>query len=94
VMLPFIFSFWTAHAQERTITGTISSERNNDPVISATITNTRTKKSVQSSSNGAFIIKAQKGDVLQISSVGVTSKSITVEDQSTLTISLPIKGNW
>jgi hypothetical protein len=23
VMLPFIFCFWTAHAQERTITGTI-----------------------------------------------------------------------
>ncbi len=90
VMLPFIFCFWTAHAQERTITGTISSERNNDPVISATITNTRTKKSVQSSSNGAFIIKAQKGDVLQISSVGFTTKSVTVEDQSTLTISMSI----
>lgn len=90
VMIPFIFSFWSAYAQERTITGTISSDRNNDPVISATITNKRTKKAVQSSSNGTFIIRAQKGDELTISSVGFASKTITVGDQVDLTITLAV----
>jgi TonB-linked SusC/RagA family outer membrane protein len=91
MMIPFIFSFWTATAQEKTITGTISSERNNEPVISATITNKRTKKSVQSSANGAFLIRAMKGDELEISSVGFTPKTITVGDATQVTVALAVR---
>ncbi|MBC7850130.1 MAG: SusC/RagA family TonB-linked outer membrane protein [Chitinophagaceae bacterium] len=90
VMIPLLFYFGSAQAQERTINGTVSSERNSEPVISATITNLRTKKSVQTSANGAFSIRAQKGDELQLSSVGFIEKKITVGDQSQLTLTLAV----
>jgi TonB-linked SusC/RagA family outer membrane protein len=90
VMIPIIFSSWTATSQERVISGTLVSDRNNEPVISATITNQRTKKSVQSSSNGAFSIRAQKGDVLQFSSVGFATRTITIGDQSVLNLTMTV----
>lgn len=89
-MIPLLFFLSSAQAQEKTITGTIISEKSSEPVISATITNSRTKKSVQSTSNGTFLIRAQKGDVLEISSVGFSPKKITIGENVEYTISLSV----
>lgn len=90
MMLPLIVSVLTLRAQEKVISGTIRSEKNNEPVISATITNKRTKKSVQSSGNGTFSIRAQKGDVLEISSIGFLQQSVTVGDGPELNFLLKV----
>lgn len=90
VIFPLMLSFWSVFAQERTVTGTISSEKTNEPVIAATITNLRTKKSVQSTPNGTFLIRAQKGDELQISSVGYVTRKITVTDAPELQVTLTV----
>lgn len=88
LLIPLLFFFQALTAQERVISGSISSEKTGEPVLSATITNTRTKKSVQSSSNGSFSIRAQKGDVIQISSVGYAGRSITIGEQSILNLTM------
>lgn len=90
LMIPLLFLFLDALAQDRIISGTISAEKSNDPVISATITNKRTKKATQSSSNGAYSIRAAKGDVLEISSVGYGTRTVTVGDRDQIDVSLTV----
>lgn len=91
LVIPVMLFFLIATAQERVISGTINSEKTNEPVLSATITNTRTKKAVQSTASGTFSIKAQKGDQLVVSSVGYTAKTITIGDQTVLNVLLSVK---
>jgi len=79
-----------ATAQDLLISGTILADKTNEPVISATITNKRTKKVTQSTVNGTFTIRASKGDVLEVTSVGFTTRSITVGDRDEINISLNV----
>jgi hypothetical protein len=57
-------------AQERTVSGTVLSQKDDDPIANATVTNRNTKKNTTTTSAGRFTIKASKGDVIEITSVG------------------------
>jgi TonB-dependent SusC/RagA subfamily outer membrane receptor len=90
VMIFLLCSNYHTFAQEKLITGSILSEKNEEAVISASIVNQRTKKATQTSPNGNFAIRAAKGDQLLISSVGYLSKTITVGDASDVTVVLQV----
>jgi len=79
-------------AQERTVIGTIYSE-DNAPLVSVTVTNKATKKSVVTNTSGRFIIQATKGQVLAISYIGFASKEVTVGDNAEITIKLEASKN-
>jgi len=68
------------------ITGTVYSSEG--ILVGATITIKGTSIGVITDINGAFSIKANKGDVLTISYLGKTPKEITIEDSSILDIQL------
>lgn len=68
--VPLILCCLYSSAQERTIKGTVVSDRDNTPVPGATVTNKRTQTSVRTDNSGAFSIVANTGDQLEISSVG------------------------
>ncbi len=84
--------FTVTFAQDRTVTGTIYSE-DNAPLVSVTVTNKTTKKSVVTNNSGLFVIQAQKGQVLAITYVGFASKEVTVGDNLVITIKLTSSQN-
>ncbi len=90
LVIPLLCFVLPAMAQEKVISGTITADKTNDPVISATITNTRTKKATQSSATGTYSIRAQKGDELLISSVGYAQQTIKVGDRNQIDVALVV----
>lgn len=74
LMLSFI-----AMAQ-RNVTGRVTSDDTNQPLIGATITNKTTGKSAVSDANGKFYIQAADDDVLMITNVGYTGREIKAID--------------
>jgi TonB-linked SusC/RagA family outer membrane protein len=66
------FSF----AQQKTVTGTVTSDGAKLP--GATVSISGTKQGTQTDENGKFSIKAAQGDVLEVSFLGKDTKNITV----------------
>jgi len=77
-------------AQERTVSGTVLSQKDNEPIANATITNRNTKKNTTTTSAGRFTIKASKGDVLEVTSVGHLKFTVTISDGSEIPVSMPV----
>jgi TonB-linked SusC/RagA family outer membrane protein len=74
-------------AQERTITGTVLSQ-DNTPIVGASVLIKGKTTGSQTDPEGRFTLKATKGQVLEISSVGYASQQFTVGDASTIQITL------
>ena len=77
-------------AQEKTVSGTVLSQKDNEPIANATVTNRNTKKSTTTTSTGRFTLKASKGDVLEISSVGHLNFTVTVGDGAEIPVNLAV----
>ncbi len=90
LVVPLFLLFISAAAQEKTITGSVLSEKDNEPVLNATILNRNTKKNTTTSSTGRFTIKASKGDVLEITSIGQLKTNVTIGDGNDLTVRMPV----
>lgn len=73
-------------AQERTVSGTVVSDKDGEPVANATVTNRNTRKATTTTMNGRFSLKASKGDVLEITSVGFLKATLTVGDGQELPV--------
>ena len=84
LMLVNIFAF----AQEKTLTGSVTSEGDNSPLPGVSITILKTSNGVQTDFNGNFIIKVKNGDVLQFSYLGFKSLSVIIDGQKTLNVIL------
>jgi len=69
------------------ISGSVSDE-NNNPIPGATITIAGTSTGVVTDFDGNYSIDASAGDVLSFSSLGFTSKNVTVGGQSQINVSL------
>jgi TonB-linked SusC/RagA family outer membrane protein len=90
LVVPLFFLYLSSLAQEKTVSGTILSEKDAEPVANATIVNRNTKKNTTSTSTGRFTIKASKGDVLEISSVGHSKTTVTVGDGAELGVRMAV----
>src|SRR5438046_119577 len=66
-------------AQERTVTGTIVSEDNKALLSGVTIRVKGTRRVTQTDAKGAFSIKVNPGEVLQLSYVGYQSMEVRAE---------------
>src|SRR5215211_3164220 len=75
-------------AQDRTITGKVSSSDDNKPISGVTVSVKGTKKSTTTDNNGNFSIQAATGDVLQFSSVGKKSSELTVSGTNTIEVQM------
>jgi TonB-linked SusC/RagA family outer membrane protein len=85
-LLPlWVCMLWSSatFAQSKSVTGTVTSEKDGDPVSGVTITNKTTKKYTLSNSSGYYSIVAENGQVLEFSSIGFLKKQVTVGDRST-----------
>ncbi len=94
-MKKFLFSFAVvmlcvvigATAQVRPVMGTITDSKG-QPVPFASIFIKGTKQGVTADADGKFVIKAKAGDILEISSQGVFTKSVNVTSNNAVTVVL------
>ncbi|OQP62754.1 hypothetical protein A3860_27495 [Niastella vici] len=67
-------------AQEKTISGTVLSDDDGQPLPGVTVTNATTNKRVQTNQAGYFSIAAEKGHKLIFTYVGYSAKEVIVSD--------------
>jgi len=84
-----IFIAGSALAQERTITGTVISKDDGQPIPSVGIIVNGTKSSTQTAVNGTYSIKVSNANaVLSFSYVGYKTQAITVGTRTTINVTL------
>ncbi|WP_319479776.1 TonB-dependent receptor [uncultured Draconibacterium sp.] len=74
--------------QKKTISGTVISEVDNEPVIGATVSIDGTTTGTITNVDGEYTISAESADVLLISFIGFKPQRITVGDRTTINIVL------
>ena len=86
-MLCFVIG---ASAQVRNVTGKVTDEKGDAvPFVSVLVKAKGARLSGTSAdANGAFAVKAKKGDVIEVTALGFNSQSVTLDNQSTLVITL------
>lgn len=84
-----LFSF-VAFAQSKSVSGTVTSDKDGDPVTGVTVTNKTTKRATLTTTSGYFSIAAEAGHVLEFSSVGYLKKTVTLGESRSLTIVLTV----
>lgn len=75
-------------AQERTITGTVTSASDKNPLPGVNVVLQGTSTGVETDFDGNYAIKASKGGVLVFSFVGMKSQSVTVGDNDKVNVAL------
>ncbi|MEI9956624.1 MAG: TonB-dependent receptor plug domain-containing protein [Ferruginibacter sp.] len=88
LMLFLSLSSLAVNAQEKTVTGTISSGADNSKLPGVTVKVKGSNTSTQTDARGVFTIKARKGDVLLFTYVGFTPSSVTVGDETTVAVTM------
>ncbi|WP_422105983.1 SusC/RagA family TonB-linked outer membrane protein [Winogradskyella sp.] len=78
VLLYLLFGFQLAFAQEKTITGTVTTESDGLPLPGANIIVKNTSKGVQSDFDGKFSIQVVAGDIIVVSYVGMETAEVTI----------------
>jgi Ca-activated chloride channel family protein len=79
-------------AQERTITGTVT-DVNSGALPGVNVYIKKTKTTATTNYDGQYSIKAQKGDILVFSFVGMDTQSITVKDSNVINVILKENAN-
>lgn len=77
-----------ALAQEKTISGKVSSMSDGSPLPAVTVAIKGTNKAAQTDASGNYSIRAAVGQTLQFSSVGFLSKEVKIGSGSRIDISL------
>ena len=77
--------------QEKTITGTVTSD--GVPLPGATVTIAGTQQGTQTNEFGKFTLKANQGDVLEISFLGKETKTVTVGTGNVINVVLATSSN-
>ena len=89
----FVFLSATAFAQ-KTVSGTVTSAKDNQPIIGASVLVKGTNVGVATSATGSFSINVPAGkNKLVISSVGFDDMEVDVTSQSSVTVSLKEKSS-
>jgi len=87
-MAPALLLSLFVYSQQVSVRGTIVSDRDNTPLQNASISVKGTKRGTATDANGVFILQANKGDVLIISSIGYQNREVPVGDNLNPTIRL------
>jgi len=81
-VLFFICSFYAVYGQQVTITGKVTGEDDNQPVIGATIVEAGTTQGTISDINGEFSLTTTVGATITVSFVGLQDYSFTVDERT------------
>jgi len=87
LMIAFVFST-SIYAQEKTITGQVTSSTDGMGLPSVNVVIKGTSKGVSTDFDGNYSIEASEGDVLEFSFIGFKTKDVVVGVQSTVNVTL------
>lgn len=76
----------SGYAQDRTITGKVTSRDDNKPLAGVTVRIKGTNRATTTDDNGFFKIQAKTGDVIQLTQVGAEAIETTVSSDNTVNI--------
>lgn len=88
VLVLFLSLTSFSYGQDKTITGTVVSAKDNFPLPGATVVIKGTATGSSTDFDGKYSISASTGDILVFSYVGYASKEVTVGNQSVIDVSL------
>lgn len=89
IFIAFLFLTAQIYAQQRNVTGTVSSAKDNSRLSRATVTVKGSKMGVTTSDNGVFSITVPAGkNVLVISSIGFEDEEVNISINSSVVVSL------
>ncbi|MCO4291296.1 SusC/RagA family TonB-linked outer membrane protein [Solitalea sp. MAHUQ-68] len=88
LMSLLLFITTVASAQNRTISGTVTSAEDNQPMPSVTVMVKGTTTATQTDVDGKYSISAATGSTLVFSFVGYTSKEVKLSQQATVNIAM------
>ncbi len=77
-----------SHAQDRTISGTVTSDADNTPLAGATVTVRGTSQTSLTAPDGRFTISARTGQTLVVTYVGYATQEVPVGSGETINIKL------
>jgi len=89
VLLFFLLLFFTAHAQNRTVTGVVQSKTTGQPLVGATVSVKGTRVAASTDNDGKFTISVPStARMLVISYVGMASQEIGIPASGTISVAL------
>jgi iron complex outermembrane receptor protein len=80
-----IYGFTNA---QNTLTGKVTDSKTGSPVSGASIKVKNSKTGTSTDNSGRFTLQAKQGDILEVSSIGYTTQTVTISDVATVTIVL------
>jgi TonB-linked SusC/RagA family outer membrane protein len=83
-----LFHCLNATAQEKTISGTVLSDDDGQPLPGVTVTNSATSKRTQTNQAGYFTLAAEKGHKIVFTYVGYVAQNLVASDDKTISIRL------
>jgi TonB-linked SusC/RagA family outer membrane protein len=83
-----LFVAFNASAQNRTVTGTVTSKDDGMPIPGVSVKVKGTNIGVSTSASGKFTLSVPQAAVLEFSSIGFLSQEISVQGKSTINVSL------
>ncbi len=86
--VPLLFAVQFVSAQQRTVTGKVSSNETNEALTGVTITVKNSTRATSTNSTGTFSILAEPNAVLIFTMVGFEAKEISVANKSSLDVVL------
>lgn len=88
LLLVFVLMSVTVFAQQRTISGTVRTQKDKAGVANATILVKGTSRSATTGDNGDFTIAVNNNDLLLVSSVGYVTEEVRVGNKTSIDIQL------
>ena len=93
LLLLGLFALTSAHAQDRAITGNVTSVDDNTPIPGASIIVRGTTRGTTTNADGTFRIQATQGQTLRVSFIGTTTRDVTVGNADVVNITLTPEAN-
>lgn len=84
----------TIFAQQIDIKGSVTDQEDGKPLPGATVQNKHGKKAAQTGTNGRYLIKASKGDILVFSMIGFESLEVKVGENQEINVSMSAKSQF
>ncbi|MGF7215558.1 TonB-linked SusC/RagA family outer membrane protein [Spirosoma lacussanchae] len=86
-------TFLAALAQDRTISGRVTSADDNQPIPGASVVVRGSTRGTTTDANGNFRIPATRGQVLRISFIGTTTQDVTIGNADVINVALKQEAN-
>jgi len=88
LFLMLLFSYTVAFAQDTTVTGTVTTVQDNLPLPGVNVLVKGTTRGASTDFDGNYTIEVSQGEILEFSSIGLKTQTITVGSQAVINVEM------